>query len=258
MRALLLVLLLATPARAETEVDLELVLAVDISRSMSAADLAIQRRGYAEALQSAEVLAAIRTGLMGRIAVTYVEWSGADRQRVLADWTLVETAADAAALAARIAGETGGSLRRTSISAGLLYAASRFETSPFTAPRRVIDISGDGPNNEGPPVTRARDAVLARGITINGLPLMSGLAPDPIWHIDNLDRYYRDCVIGGPGAFVLPVRGLGAFAAAVRRKLVLEISGLAEAGLHPAQVVAGAPADCLIGERVNERRRAPP
>jgi hypothetical protein len=258
MRALLFALILALPARAETEVDLELVLAVDISRSMSVADLAIQRHGYAEALQSAEVLAAIRGGFTGRIAITYVEWSGAGRQRVLADWTLVETAADAAALAARIAAETGGSLSRTSISGGLLFAARRFETSPFTAPRRVIDISGDGPNNEGPPVTAARDAVLARGITINGLPLMSGLAADPIWHIDNLDRYYRDCVTGGPGAFVVPVRSMGAFPAAVRRKLVLEISGLAAAGLRLAQAAARPPADCLIGERVNERRgRAP-
>lgn len=258
MRALLLALVLALPVRAETEVDLELVLAVDISRSMSGADLAIQRQGYAEALRSAEVLAAIQGGLAGRIGVTYVEWSGADWQRVLAGWTIVESAADAAALAARITAETGGSLRRTSISEGLLFAASRFETSPFAARRRVIDISGDGPNNEGPPVTAARDAVLARGITINGLPVMSGLAADPLWHIDNLDLYYRDCVIGGPGAFVLPVRGLGAFAAAVRRKLVLEISGLAANGLQPAQFRTGPPADCLIGERTNERRRAPP
>jgi hypothetical protein len=255
MRALLLSLLLALPARAETEVDLELVLAVDISRSMSAADLAIQRRGYAEALLSAEVLSAIRAGFLGRIAVTYVEWSGADRQRVLADWTLISSEADAAALAARISAETGGSLRRTSISEGLLFAARRFDSSPFRAPRRVIDISGDGPNNEGPPVTAARDAVLARGITVNGLPLMSGLAADPLWHIDNLDLYYRDCVIGGPGAFVVPVRGWDAFADAVRRKLVLEISGLAAAGLRPAQAATAAAYDCLIGERVNERRR---
>lgn len=257
MRALpmALAVLAALPARAGVEVDLELVLAVDISSSMSGEDLAIQRRGYGEALTSPEVLAAIEGGFLGRIAVTYVEWSDAGHQRVLAGWRLIEGAGDAAGVAALIVGETGGTTRLTSISEGLRFAAGRLAESPYTAPRQVIDISGDGPNNDGPPVTAARDEVVAMGITINGLPLRTDPAEDPVWHIPGLDAYYRDCVIGGPGAFVVPVAGWEAFGEAVRRKMVLEISGLGAAGLRPAQAGTPVQPDCLVGERIRSRRR---
>lgn len=254
MRLLAVLLLLALPVRAE-EVDLELVLAADVSRSMSDADLATQRMGYAAALSSPEVLSAIRGGFLGRIAVTYIEWSGDDWQRVVVDWTLVGTEDEARAVAAVIAAGTGGTLRRTSISQGLRFARGRFDDSPFTAHRRVIDVSGDGPNNQGPPVTEARDAIVAEGITINGLPIMTDEAVDGLWAVPRLDLYYRDCVIGGPGAFVVPVEGWAAFAGAVRRKLVLEISGLAARGLIPAQAETGAVADCLIGEKIWRQRR---
>ncbi len=254
-RWLLVIVVLSQPAAAEIEVDLELVLAVDVSRSMSAADLAIQRRGYAEALTSATVLDAIQGGFLGRIAVTYVEWAGTGWQRVVVDWSVIESAADAEAVAALIVAGTGGTLRRTSISEGLIFAAGRFDASPFTAHRQVIDISGDGPNNQGIPITTARDEVLARGITINGLPLMAQPEVDVVWHIDGLDLYYRDCVIGGPGAFLVAVHEWGHFAEAVRRKMVLEISGLADDGLKRAEAAGGPRFDCLIGEKIWQRNR---
>ena len=255
MRRLAALLLLALPARAEIEVDLELVLAADVSRSMSVADLTTQRQGYAAALASPEVLRAIQGGFLGRIGLTYVEWSGDDWQRIVIDWTAIETETDARAAAAVIAAGTGGTLRRTSISQALRFAEGRFEDSPFIAHRRVIDVSGDGPNNQGPPVTEARDALVAAGITINGLPIMTGEDADVLWAIPRLDLYYRDCVIGGPGAFVLPVEGWSSFAQAVRRKLVLEISGLAAQGLIPARQGPDGATDCLIGEKIWRQRR---
>lgn len=262
-RLLAALLLLAAPAGADTEdpprqvteVDLALVLAVDVSRSMSVDDLQIQRQGYAAALTSADVMEAIGGGFLGRIAVTYVEWSGAGWQRVVADWTLIEDAEDARTLSDTILFGASGTQRRTSISEGLMFSARRFADNPFPALRRVIDISGDGPNNQGPAVTGARDAVVAAGITINGLPLMTQDDAFAIWSIEDLDLYYRDCVIGGPGAFVVPVRHWSEFAEAVRRKLVLEISGLAAEGLTVAQMEAGDPVDCLIGERIWQERR---
>ncbi|MBT8416074.1 MAG: DUF1194 domain-containing protein [Silicimonas sp.] len=250
----LLVLMLVPASRAAaTEVDMQLVLAVDISRSMSHVDLATQRRGYAEALTSDEVLAAVSRGMLGRIGVTYVEWSDVERQRVIVDWTLIESPDDASGVAQRIIRETGGTMRMTSISTGLAFAAGRFRDSPFTSWRRVIDISGDGPNNDGLPVLAARDRVTAEGITINGLPVMAG-GRDVIWHLPDLDLYYRDCVIGGPGAFVLPVRGWENFGDAIRRKLVLEIADTRPAA-PPERLHRASAYDCLIGEKILNRMR---
>ena len=254
MRALILLLVLAAPPALSqpVEVDMELVLSVDISRSMSHVDLATQRRGYGEALTSEAVLDAIAQGPLGRIGLSYVEWSDSEQARVLVDWTLIdgpEAAADAAALIAR---ETGGTLRETSISSGLLHSAAQFDRSPFVSWRRVIDISGDGPNNNGLPVTLARDRVLAAGITINGLPMMA--AGDGLWSLPDLDEYYRDCVTGGPGAFVLPVRGWENFGEAIRAKMVLEIAGVRQS--EPAgRLLQVAGYDCLIGEKIRDRRR---
>lgn len=258
--ALALILCLAAPAAAQeaapVEVDLQLVLAVDVSRSMSPRELEIQRRGYAEALTSSEVLGTIRAGPLGRIALTYVEWAGDSAHRVVVDWTLVASEADARAVAARITGAERLNMRRTSISGALTFAHLRLGLSPFAGWRQVIDISGDGPNNQGRPVLAARDDVLAAGVTINGLPLMTRDGAGGQWQLDDLDLYYRDCVIGGPGAFVIPVRDWSEFPGAVRRKLVLEISGLAAAGLHQAQLAVPGPGyDCLIGERIRERER---
>ena len=255
MRILLLLLLLAGPLRAEIEVDMELVLAVDVSRSMSPMELEIQRRGYAEALTSDEVLKAIERGFLGRIAVTYVEWAGVGSQRIIAEWMVIETPEDAKELADRISFTATAAMRRTSISEGLVFAADMFEDNGFTSYRRVIDISGDGPNNQGIPVTRARDLVVERDITINGLPLMTRDGYGHEWNIDDLDVYYENCVIGGIGAFAVPVRDWSEFARAVRRKLVLEISGLGASGYQLAQVENAPTVDCLIGEKIWQRNR---
>ncbi|MDA0962467.1 MAG: DUF1194 domain-containing protein [Proteobacteria bacterium] len=236
------------------EVDVELVLAVDVSRSMSAEELDIQRRGYAAALSSAEVMGAIRGGLLGRIAVTYVEWAGDSAQRVIVPWTMIETQAEADAVAWMILSQTAPGMRRTSISGALLYAAEDMDANAFAGLRRVIDVSCDGPNNKGLPVLAAREAVLARGITINGLPLMTRDDFSSLFGIEDLDAYYEACVIGGPGAFVIPVRDWSEFAGAVRRKLVLEIAGLPPR-IWAAQYRPAPAYDCLIGEKLWERNR---
>ncbi|WP_147105922.1 DUF1194 domain-containing protein [Tateyamaria sp. syn59] len=248
---------LATSVHAEerVEVDVELFLAVDVSRSMQPYELEIQRRGYAAALQSPEVQDAIAGGFLGRIAITYVEWAGAYHQREIVPWTLLATPEDAAKIADTITAHFDQAMRRTSISSALTYAADSIDTNAIDGLRRVIDVSGDGPNNMGAPVTHARDAVLARGITINGLPLMT--QDDGImarWNIPDLDAYYTDCVIGGMGAFVVPVTDWSEFEDAVRRKLVLEIAGQ-PARLWQAQVRSAAPYNCLIGEEIWERNR---
>lgn len=260
MRTLFLLLLLILPPHHlwAREVDVELVLAVDVSRSMSPAELELQRRGYAEALGSDEVMTAIRNGLLGRIALTYVEWAGVDSQRVIVPWTEIATPEQAQEVVALIDAYYDDSLRRTSISAALYYAADSFETNGFEGLRRVIDISGDGPNNMGAPVQLARDEALSRRITINGLPIMTRDTMSELWGIPDLDTYYARCVIGGAGAFVLPVLGWGDFPAAVKRKMVLEIAALPAPARSQAKVTkvqSQPPYDCLIGEKKWERNR---
>lgn len=252
----------------DIEVDVELILAVDVSRSVSPGELEIQRRGYAEAITSPEVLDAIGRGLLGRIAITYVEWAGVGSQRTVIDWTILGTEAQAQEFANRLTSQFNTSMRRTSISDALLVTADLFDGNGYYGMRRVIDVSGDGPNNSGMPIRRARDMVLARGIIINGLPLMTRDGMGSQWHLDDLDVYYRECVIGGPGSFVIPVTGWDQFALAVRRKLILELasapSGRAtpEGAVAPggdvlilAQYVAPSVYDCLIGEKIWERNR---
>lgn len=251
---LLTTLALARAASAQQiEVDVELVLAADVSRSMSLYELEIQRRGYAEAITSDEVLSTIGRGMIGRIAVTYMEWAGSDLQKVVVPWTLIDSRETAQAVADRLTAEFTGNMRRTSISGALGAAADLFDDNGFLGLRRIIDISGDGPNNAGGRVEPARDAVLARGIVINGLPLMTTDALSSRWGIEDLDQYYLNCVIGGPGAFVIPVHDWSEFAEAVRRKLVLEIADLPRANRPLVQRVAGY--DCLIGEKIWERNR---
>lgn len=249
-----LALLSGAPAAADgVEVDVELLLMVDVSRSMTPHELEIQRRGYAEALRSGPVLAAVRSGGLGRIAVSFVEWSGG--QEVVVPWRLLETGEDLAGFAQEISTGFVGAMRRTSISGALSFGAASIEGNDFEGRRRVIDISGDGPNNLGAPVDRARDAVLAQGITINGLPLMTREGMGDQWHLDDLDIYYWTCVTGGPGSFVIPVTDWEGFASAVRRKLVLEIAAIP---LSPARIlpIAGRdPTDCQVGEQIwNDRR----
>ena len=257
MRALAFALaLLPLPAFAE-EVDVELVLAVDVSRSMEPYELEIQRQGYAEALTSESVLAAIRNGLIGKIAVTYVEWAGSDLQNVIVPWTVIAGPDEAAQVASAIAWHITGGMRRTSISGALDFGRVAIESNEYEGLRRVIDVSGDGPNNQGGGVVAARDRAVAAGIIVNGIPLMT---EDPAWSrwgIPDLDTYYTRCVIGGPGAFVVPVTDWQHFAEAVRRKLVMEISGLTPPPerVMPAQLRPAAPYDCLVGEKIWQRRQ---
>ena len=241
------------------EVDLELFLAVDVSRSMSPDELELQRRGYAEALTSLQVAGALKSGLLGRIAITYVEWAEAEAQRVIVPWTLVESPEHAAEIAATLTATYDDSLRRTSISGALEYATAAFEGNGFIGLRRVIDISGDGPNNQGAPVLLARARTLGKGIVINGLPLMTQDAFSNIWGIPDLDAYYENCVIGGPASFMIPVLDWAQFPAAVRRKLVLEIAGLPANRTPVAKIIRAqqpAPYDCMIGEKMWAQRRS--
>ena len=248
--------LVAAQAPAE-EVDVELFLAVDVSRSMSPAELEIQRRGYAEALRSDDVIHAIQSGLIGQIALTYVEWAGQTSQREVVPWTLIRTREDAEAFADQIEAHFDPSLRRTSISGALRYAAEAIRDNEFKGLRRVIDVSGDGPNNNGAPVLAARRMVVDRGIIINGLPLMTRDGLGVRWHLEDLDLYYEACVIGGPGAFSIPVLDWSEFAVAVRRKLVLEIVGPRYPRLWKAENRGATPDgyDCMIGEKIWEQNR---
>lgn len=245
-------ILAASNAQAQgVEVDLELALMVDVSRSMSYDELDIQRRGYAAALRSDELWSAVRSGRLGRVAITYVEWAGS--QRVVVPWQLVETRDDLNAIADALSFGLNPTMRRTSISEALAFATASFESNGFESWRRVIDISGDGPNNQGRTVESMRDAAVAEGIVINGLPLMTEDGFGSQWNIDDLDVYYRECVVGGPGAFVIPVLGWEEFADAVLQKLVAEvmIGALPPAEyLVPAQLAVESGYDCLIGEKI--------
>ncbi|WP_208994303.1 DUF1194 domain-containing protein [Pannonibacter sp. I15F10I1] len=206
--------------------DVELVLAVDISQSMDRDEQEVQRAGYVSALTSREVLAAIQDGPTGRIAITYFEWGGVGEHFMVAEWSIIQDEATAAAFAARIAEAPLRQVQRTSIFAALEKSADMIASNEFEGLRKVIDISGDGPNNQGGTVTQMRDKVIAAGVTINGLPLMMKSETSAWQAMLHLDHYYEDCVIGGPGAFAIPVRSKEAFAEAVRMKLVLEIAGL--------------------------------
>ncbi len=237
----------------DIDVDLQLVLAVDVSRSMDPAEQELQKQGYIDALLHPDVLEAIREGFFGRIAVTYVEWAGPGSQKIVAPWTLVDGADTAKALADKIASVPLSYLHGTSISSSLLFASGLFEESGFRSNRQVIDISGDGPNNMGYPVLQAREAVLKRGITINGLPIMIHADFFSGYSIPNLDVYYGDCVIGGPGAFLVTVDSVDRFAEAIRRKLVLEIAGGAPEIIPAGLAEPERRIDCLIGEKLRMR-----
>jgi hypothetical protein len=227
-------------------VDVELVIAVDVSRSMDAEEFRVQRSGYVDAIGDPEFIRAATLGPHGRIALTYVEWSSRLTQEVVVPWRLIDGKAAAEAFAALLDAEPIEIGRGTSISAAIAFASAHFEANEFEGERRVIDISGDGPNNYGPPVVKERDAAIAAGIVINGLPIL--IRPSPI--VPDIVRYYTDCVIGGPSAFVLPVREVGEFAEAIRQKLVLEVAGEAPARILFAQ--AKPPTDCLAGEKARE------
>ena len=245
----------AERARAEVPVDLELVLAVDVSLSMDLEEQRLQRDGYIAAFRDPEIIRAIRAGGVGRIAVQYVEWAGPSSQQVVLPWTLIDGAAAGLAFAEKLDAQPISRMRMTSVSSALDFSGTQFGKSEFVGARRVIDISGDGPNNAGVPVTGVRDDLVANGIVINGLPIMVRPSSAGFFDITALDHYYEDCVIGGPGAFMIPIRDKSEFAPAIRRKLLLEISAIEPAPkLWHAQIEKREPRiDCLIGERMWQR-----
>jgi hypothetical protein len=233
-------------SRAATEVDLALVLAVDISNSMDPEEQELQRDGFVEAFRSPVVHSAISSGVLGRIAVTYMEWAGSTIQHVVTPWTEIGGPEDALRFADRLDQAPIRRGPRTSISGAIDASMKLLSSSKVEAVRRVIDISGDGVNNQGRSVTQARDAALAQGVTINGLPLMLQ-RPTGSWDVQNLDEHYRDCVIGGPGAFMIPVRERHHFAEAIKTKIIREIAGLArDARVVPTQVQPERRTNCDI------------
>ena len=245
---------LADKSPSAIPVDVELVIAVDISYSMDPDEQALQREGYAQALTSREFLMALREGAHGKIAVTYFEWAGGHDQRIVMPWRLIDGPEAADAVAAEIARAPYRRASRTSISGALQFAKPLFDNSGYRGLRRVIDVSGDGANNSGPLVAPTRDDVLSAGITINGLPIMLKRAYTGTLDIDKLDIYYEDCVIGGPGAFVVPIRERSKFIEATRTKLVLEIAGRQpEARVVPASALAPR-VSCTIGEKLWQER----
>src|SRR5262245_10227286 len=225
---------------AATNVDAELVLAVDVSYSMDPEEQALQREGYVHGLTSPEFLNGLRSGMHGRVAITYFEWAGVTDQRVVVPWRLVDGPAAAKSFADEIMAAPYRRAYRTSISGALSFAAPLFQESGYRGIRRVIDVSGDGTNNQGAPVAIVRDALLAKGFTINGLPIMLRRANVGSLDIDNLDVYYEDCVIGGPAAFVIPIRDRSQFKDATRTKLVLEVAGLTPAPAARERVIPAA------------------
>ena len=235
-------------------VDVELVLAVDVSYSMDMDELALQREGYAQAIVSKEFLQALKTLPNGKISVTYFEWAASNDQKIIIPWRVIDGPETADAVANEIAKTPIRRASRTSISGAINFAMPLFDENPYHGLRRVIDISGDGPNNNGAPVTGARDAALEKGIIINGLPIMVKEPSYSTMDIENLDIYYEDCVIGGPGSFVVAIKDRDKFKEAIRSKLLLEVAGRTpERRIVPAAEKEPR-VSCLIGEKIWQDR----
>ena len=221
-------------ARAAEEVDLLLVLSSDVSRSVDAPKFKLQRDGYAAAIVNPRVIQAIRSGALGKIAISFVEWSGVGAQKIVIDWTVIRDEATAKDFSAQIIEAPRAFADRTSISGGIDFAMAQLARAPFQSNRRAIDVSGDGTNNSGRDVVDARDEALAKGVTINGLVILSERPMS--WNADHtnppggLDAYYRNNVIGGPGAFVMVAENFSSFGQAILNKLIAEI-----AAIEPAQ-----------------------
>jgi hypothetical protein len=230
-RALLILIFLAAfpvIAPAAEQVDLLLVLAADVSRSVDSAKFQLQREGYAAAISDPRVLDAIRSGRNARIALSYVEWSGIGSQRVVIDWSTISDAESAKGFGDRLLEATRSFADRTSISGAIEFAMGQLARAAYESPRRTIDISGDGTNNAGRDVALARDEALAQGVTINGLVILSETPlawnPDHTNPPGGLDNYYRNHVIGGPGAFVLAARDFNSFGQAIIKKMIAEVA----------------------------------
>jgi hypothetical protein len=233
IRALLLLVLAGVAAfprasAAADDVDLLLVLAADVSRSIDTEKFQLQREGYATAVSDPRVLEAIKSGRTGRIGLSYVEWSGLTSQRLVVDWTTISDADSAKSFADRLLEAPRSFADRTSISAAIEFAMAQLGRAPFRSQRRTIDVSGDGTNNSGRDVAQARDEALAQDVTINGLVILSETPlawnPDHTNPAGGLENYYRQNVIGGPGAFVLAAQGFNSFGEAIVKKMISEVA----------------------------------
>jgi Protein of unknown function (DUF1194) len=244
-------------AQPKEKVDVALVLAVDISYSMDLDEQRLQREGYYEALLSSEVQKAVASGLHGRIAISYIEWAGVDQTRVVLGWRIIDGITSAQQFVRDLKAIPPLRARRTSISAGLEKSMEMLAALPYSAEKQVIDVSGDGANNDGKFVENVRDEVVRKGISINGLPIMVK-APNAGWmDIDNLDEYYSDCVIGGAGSFMIPIKTKDDFLTATKRKMILELSYVPPAyEVEPVIIKAQSrkKTDCLIGEKMRRQR----
>ena len=231
MRVLaLLLLFLAMPARAAEPVDLALVLVSDVSRSIDDTEFQLQKEGYSAAFSDPRVLAAIKGGAIGAIAVCYVEFAGSYEVKTVMEWRIVRDAASARAMTDTMAAAPRSFWGRTSISAGIDRAMQMLAEAPLEAQRRVIDVAGDGTNNSGRDVTAARDDAVAAGVTVNGLAIINEHPVSYTFaHVQppgGLPDWYRHNVTGGPGSFVVEVREFRDFKEAMTRKLINEIAAL--------------------------------
>jgi hypothetical protein len=230
LAVLALVVVQLPSAQAAEPVDLLLVLASDVSRSVDHPKFLLQREGYAAAVSDKQVLDAIRSGPHGKIAICFVEWSGFGAQKVVIDWSVLDGAATARKFGDQLVELPRSFADRTSISGGIAFSAQQFDRAPFEAARRTIDVSGDGTNNAGPDVQLARDEALAKGITINGLVILSDRQMP--WNAEHtnppggLEKYYRDNVVGGPGSFVMAAEDFQSFGRAIVKKMIAEIAML--------------------------------
>ena len=220
---------------------------------MDKEEFALQREGYVAAIRHPEFVGAILSGEHQRIALTYVEWSGTDRQTVIVPWRVIDGDEAANSFADVLVAQPVVIDRGTSISAALIFGTALFAANDYDTDRRVIDVSGDGPNNYGPTVTAARDYAVGQGVVINGLPIL--IRPSPLYPA--MDRYYTDCVIGGIGSFVLPIVAKEEFAQAIRQKLVIEVAAQPGDAAELVHVTGHEPADCLIGERMRTKYADP-
>jgi len=226
----------ASAAQAAEAVDVALVLAADVSRSITTDEFQLQRQGYASAITNPAVVKAIRAGSHGVIALTFIEWSGANEQQIVVDWQLIRDDAAAKSIADTLLAAPRSFYGRTSISAAIDFAMARLKESGVKADKQIIDISGDGTNNAGRALPDARGEALAAGVTINGLAIIndrgelyggfSGHTQPP----GGLPNWYRDNVMGGPGSFLLVANDFEAFSEAMTHKLLNEIAGLRPTG----------------------------
>ena len=230
-QALLAITAFITTARAAEAVDVELVLAADVSRSINDDEFALQRHGYSAAITRPLFLDAIHSGIHGAIAVTFLEWAGENEQKTVVDWTIIRDGADAQKFAVALMAAPRSYVGRTAIGSAIDYSEGLFAEGGFETSRHIIDVSGDGTSNQGRPVTDARDAALKTGAVINGLAIFNHRAAEQGGYLalhtnppGGLVKYYRENVIGGPGSFVLPIDGFDGFGQAIIHKLISEIA----------------------------------